>query len=255
MMEPQIKGFLEMSLLDWPGKLAAVLFLPGCNLRCPYCHNHPLVIHPERFETIPLKYVLKRLEALREWIDGVCVSGGEPTLNRNVFHLLGQIKTQGWAIKVDTNGTFPERLEELVERDLVDCVAMDIKAPLDEGSYRRCAGVPVDISAIRQSISVLAHGGIDYTLRMTVVPTLLTEEQIYEAARQLVGTRRLLLQDFNPSNPLSPELSGVNPFGEVTVQGMQERVDSILGVGGGQLPTLRRQGPLQRMRSSVGRPL
>ena len=255
MMEPQIKGFLETSLLDWPGKLAAVLFLPGCNWRCPYCHNHPLVIHPERFETIPLQYVLKRLEGLREWIDGVCVSGGEPTLNRNLPHLLGQIKTQGWAIKVDTNGTFPERVEELVERDLVDCVAMDIKAPLDERSYRRCAGVPVDISAIRQSISVLANGGIDYTLRMTVVPTLLTEEQIYEAARQLVGTRGLLLQDFNPSNPLSHELRGVKPFGEVRVQGMQERVDSILGVGGRQLPTLPRQGLLQRMRSSVGRPL
>ncbi len=132
---------------------------------------------------------------------------------------------------------------------------MDIKAPLDESSYRRCAGVPVDISAIRQSISVLANGGIDYTLRMTVVPTLLTEEQIYEAARQLVGTRGLLLQDFNPSNPLSHELRGVKPFGEVRVQGMQERVDSILGVGGRQLPTLSRQGLLQRMRSSVGRPL
>lgn len=255
MREPQIKGFLETSLLDWPGKLAAVLFLPGCNLRCPYCHNHPLVIHPEGFKTIPLEYVLKRLEGLREWIDGVCVSGGEPTLNRNLPHLLGRIKAQGWAIKVDTNGTFPERLEELVERDLVDCVAMDIKAPLDERSYRRCAGVPVDISAIRQSISVLANGGIDYFLRMTVVPTLLTEEQIYEAARQLVGTRRLLLQDFNPSNPLSPELKGVNSFGEVRVQGMQERVDSILGVGEGELPTLPRQGSLQQMRSSAGRPL
>jgi pyruvate formate lyase activating enzyme len=258
MMGLYIKGFLETSLLDWPGKLTAVLFLPGCNFRCPYCHNHPLVTHPERFETIPLEYILDRLKRLKGWVDGVCVTGGEPTLTPNLPVLLERIKGEGWAIKVDTNGTFPGRINELLEKDLVDCVAMDIKAPLNSTSYSQCAGVSVDISAIRQSIAILANAGIDYTFRMTVVPTLLMEEQIYEAALQLVGMRRLLLQDFNPSDPLSPELRRVQPVGEMRLQRMQERVDAILGRGGNsyhQSPILSREHSLQRIGSSIGRRL
>ena len=252
----QIKGFLETSLLDWPGKLTAVLFLPGCNFRCPYCHNHALVINPERFETIPLEYILRRLKGLKGWIDGVCVTGGEPTVNPNLPLLLEEIKGEGWAIKLDTNGTFPGRIRDLMERGLVDCVAMDIKAPLDSRSYSRCTGVSVDISAIRKSISVLASEGIDHTFRMTVVPTLITEEQVYEAARQLVGMGRLLLQDFNPSDPLSPELREVKPFGEMMLQRMQGRVDAILGQKGDsyhESPMLGREHPLQRIDSSIGR--
>ncbi|UCD71604.1 MAG: anaerobic ribonucleoside-triphosphate reductase activating protein [Syntrophobacterales bacterium] len=257
-MEIQIKGFLETSLLDWPGKLTAVLFLPGCNFRCPYCHNHSLVIHPERFETIPLEYILMRLKGLKGWIDGVCVTGGEPTLTPQLPLLLEEIKNEGWAIKLDTNGTFPDRIKELIERNLVDCVAMDIKAPLDSIAYSRCAGVSVDIPVIRKSISVLGNGGVDYSFRMTVVPSLLTEEQVYEAALQLVGMRGLLLQDFNPSDPLGPGLRGIEPFGEMRLQRMQERVDAIVGQRGDSYsqPTTRGRGyPLQRMNSSIGRRL
>ena len=252
----QIKGFWETSLLDWPGKLTAVLFLPGCNFRCPYCHNHPLVINPGGVETISLEYILRRLKGLKGWIDGVCVSGGEPTVNPNLSLLLERIKAEGWAIKLDTNGTFPGRIKDLMERGLVDCVAMDIKAPLDSRSYSRCAGVSVDISAIRESISVLASEGIDYTFRMTAVPTLLTEEQVYEAALQLVGTRRLLLQDFNPSDPLSPELREVKPFGEMRLQRMQGRVDAILGHKGDSYhepPCWAGNTPSRERGSSIGR--
>ncbi len=254
----QVKGFWETSLLDWPGKLTAVLFLPGCNFRCPYCHNHPLVINPERYETIPLEYILRRLKEFRGWIDGVCVTGGEPTVTPKLRVLLERLKGEGWAVKLDTNGTFPGRIKELIGRDLVDCVAMDIKAPLDSRYYKRCAGVSVDISAIRQSISLLASGSIDYTFRMTVVPTLLMEEQIYETALQLVGKGKLHLQDFNPSDPLSPELREVEPFGEMRLQRLQERVDAILGQRGDsyhESPTLGREHPLQRMRSFIGRGL
>ena len=252
----QIKGFWETSLLDWPGKLTAVLFLPGCNFRCPYCHNHPLVINPGGVETISLEYILRRLKGLKGWIDGVCVSGGEPTVNPNLPLLLERIKAEGWAIKLDTKGPLPGRSKARMERGLVDCVAMDIKAPLDSRSYSRCAGVSVDISAIRESISVLASEGIDYTFRMTAVPTLLTEEQVYEAALQLVGTRRLLLQDFNPFDPLSPELREVKPFGEMRLQRMQGRVDAILDQKGDsyhESPMLGREHSLQQIRSSIGR--
>ena len=251
----QIKGFWETSFLDWPGRLTAVLFLPGCNFRCPYCHNHPLVINPERFETIPLEYILRRLKEFRGWIDGVCVTGGEPTVTPTLPLLLERLKGEGWAVKLDTNGTFPGRIKEFIDRGLVDYVAMDIKAPLDSKYYDRCAGVSVDISAIRQSISLLASGGTDYIFRMTVVPTLLMDEQIHEAALQLVGTGKLLLQDFNPSDPLSPELREVEPFGEMRMRRLQEKVDAILGQKEDlchESPILSREHPLQRMRSSIG---
>jgi pyruvate formate lyase activating enzyme len=259
MMVPQVKGFLETSFLDWPGKLTAVLFLPGCNFRCPYCHNHPLVMHPESLEAIPLKDILGCLRRLKGWIDGVCVTGGEPTLNPNLPLLLERIKAEGWAIKLDTNGSFPDRIKGLVERNLVDFFAMDIKAPLDSRSYNTCAGVPVDLPAIRESIAILADGVIDYTFRMTVVPTILTEEQIYEAAVQLMGTRGLLLQDFNPSSPLNPELMEVKPFGEMELKRMQKKVDAISGQGGGSYHQLNEPGwdypPGGGKRSSIGRSL
>lgn len=251
-MIPQVKGFLETSLLDWPGKLTAVLFLSGCNFRCPYCHNHPLVIHPEGFESIPLNHILRRLKGLKEWVDGVCVTGGEPTVNPNLPLLLERIKAEGWVTKVDTNGTFPDRIHELMERNLVDCVAMDIKAPLDSRSYSLCAGVPVDISAIRQSVTILTHGGIDYTFRMTVVPTLLTEEQVYEATLQLVGARELRLQDFDPSDPLNPQLRGAKPFGEMRLGRMQERVNAILSEGGIVSSTSRAELALVQWSNPLG---
>ncbi len=251
----QVKGFWETSLLDWPGKLTAVLFLPGCNFRCPYCHNHPLVINPERYETISQEYILRRLKELKGWIDGVCVTGGEPTVTPELPLLLERLKGEGWAVKLDTNGAFPVRIKELLDKGLVDCVAMDIKAPLDSKCYSRSAGVAVDISAILQSIWLLANGGTDYLFRMTVVPTLLTDEQVCEAAHQLVGTGRLLLQDFNPSDPLSPELREVEPFGDMRLQRLQERVDAILGQKEGlchKSHILSREHPLQRMHSSMG---
>jgi pyruvate formate lyase activating enzyme len=257
-MQIGIKGFLETSFLDWPGKLTAVLFLPGCNFKCPYCHNHLLVTQPESLETIPLEYVLRRLRRLRGWVDGVCVTGGEPTLTPNLSPLLEGIKEEGWAIKLDTNGTFPDRISELMERDLVDCVAMDIKAPLDSRSYSRCAGVSVDIPAIRRSIALLSHGEIDYTLRMTVVPALLTEEQVYQTAMQLMGVRRFLLQDFDPSDPPSPELRGGNSFGEVMLERMQARVDAILGQERDcfrQLPRTSRERSLLQVSQPIGRNL
>jgi pyruvate formate lyase activating enzyme len=253
-MAIRIKGFLETSFLDWPGKLAAVLFLPGCNFRCPYCHNHVLVTAPERLETIPLEYILRRLKGLRGWVDGICITGGEPTLNPELPLLLERIKGEGWAVKLDTNGSFPGRIRDLTEKHLVDCVAMDIKAPLDSTSYSRCAGVRVDIGAIRQSLSLLVKGGINYILRMTVVPALLTEEQIYETARQLVGAGRLLIQDFNPADPLSPELKGEKSYGEAMVLKMQTRVDAILDHEEHslrQFPGVSTEHPFQQIRPNV----
>src|SRR4030042_5009047 len=164
-----IKGFLETSFVDWPGKVAAVLFLPRCNLRCPFCHNHSLVENPEGYEDIPLTYIMARLAELGGWVDGWWISGGEPTIHPLLPSLIAEIKAMGLAVKLDTNGTRPRVLQALIEEGLVDCVAMDVKAPLNETSYARAAGIAVDLAAIQESISLLKQGKVEYYFRTTVV--------------------------------------------------------------------------------------
>ncbi len=205
-----IKGFLETSFVDWPGKVASVLFLSGCNFRCPFCHNHSLVENPDGHEDIPLPYIMARLADLEGWVDGVCISGGEPRL----------------AVKLDTNGSRPRLMQSLVEQGLVDCVAMDIKAPLDEMSYAAAAGVAVDLDAIQQSISLLKQGKIEYYFRTTVVPALHKGEDLLHIAHHLSGSSSLTL--FSPADPLDQRLKGTSPYPEEWLQEMQERIASIL---------------------------
>ena len=146
---PPIKGFLDTSLIDWPGCVCAVVFLPYCNLRCPYCHNHQLVLKPDTLETFSLDSVLKRVTSQGEWIDGICVTGGEPTIHRGLSALLEKIHEASLKVKLDTNGTQPEILQHLISHKLVDHVAMDVKAPLDDTAYARNAGVFVPTGLIK----------------------------------------------------------------------------------------------------------
>ncbi|NOZ84742.1 MAG: anaerobic ribonucleoside-triphosphate reductase activating protein [Deltaproteobacteria bacterium] len=208
---PPIKGFLETTLLDWRGKVASVLFLPGCNFRCPYCHNHLLVLNPGELETIPFERVMSRLRQLRQWNDGVVISGGEPTLQPGLPGLLTRLRQDGWLLKLDTNGSRPEVVAGLLELGLLDAVSMDIKAPLDDAAYRRNAGVSVDLDAVRTSIGVLAGVShkLDIEFRTTLTPGFLLEEDIL-AIEAMVKSRapgaRYTLQAFNPENPLNPKL-------------------------------------------------
>jgi pyruvate formate lyase activating enzyme len=223
-----IRGFLETSFVDWPGKVASVLFLPGCNFRCPFCHNHQLVLNPGGLEAIPRTYIMARLAELKGWVDGVCISGGEPTIHPHLPSLIAEIKSSGLLIKLDTNGSRPEVLQSLLERGLVDCVAMDIKAPLDEVKYTRAAGVPVDLEKIRESICLLKKGKIDYHFRSTIVPALHKGEDLLHIARHLSGSSSLTLQNFNPEDPLDPQLRGTSPYPEEWLQEMRKRIASIL---------------------------
>jgi pyruvate formate lyase activating enzyme len=177
-----IKGFLDSSFVDWPGKVAAVVFLPGCNFRCPYCHNHRLVLAPDDLETVPLAVVLARLEELRGWVDGVCVTGGEPTLHPGLKALLSVFRSRGLAVKLDTNGSRPEVIAELLAGGSVDAVAVDIKAPLELLPYRRNAGPGADPEAVRESLARLAVSGLPVEIRTTVHPALLSREEMLRAA-------------------------------------------------------------------------
>jgi len=224
----EIKGFLETSFLDWPGKICSVLFLPGCNFLCPYCHNHPLVFHPGQFASISLKEILQRLNFFKGWIDGVCLTGGEPTLHTDLPLLIRQIKERGFPVKLDTNGSNPEMLEKLIDKREVDFIAMDVKAPLDPFSYRRSTGLSIDLALVSKSIEILKRGKVEYQFRMTVVPQLHSEKEIQTLGQELKAGRRMILQNFNPENPLDPSLKNTSPYDPKVLKEMERMVQEIL---------------------------
>jgi pyruvate formate lyase activating enzyme len=206
-----IKGFIESSFLDWPGKVAAVLFLPGCNLRCPYCHNHDLIINPQYFEDIPLDQVFGSLHENEGWVDGVVVTGGEPTLNVGLFHLLERLQERGLPVKLDTNGTRPNIIKELIKQELVSAVAMDVKAELLPEAYSHAAGVYVDVGDIAESIRTVAESGVESFFRTTVVPVLHDEYSVRSIRAELYG-RPLILQNFRPVDALDPAYRDIKQF-------------------------------------------
>ena len=224
----EIKGFIDVSFVDWDGKVSAVMFLPNCNFRCPFCHNLNLVLNPENIETIPFEQVKKQLEKQRGWIDGVCITGGEPTLHSNLPELCSRLKKMGFLVKLDTNGTNPAILKELMNKGLIDYVAMDIKAPLTAEKYSRASGVKAEelLQKVKESIEALLESNIDYEFRTTVVPTLHDLEDIRQICRSLVGCRKYVLQKFDVSlgkETLNPEFMKLKPF---TDEDMQKFLDA-----------------------------
>jgi pyruvate formate lyase activating enzyme len=224
----EIKGFLETSFVDWPGKICSVVFLPHCNFRCPYCHNHALVFHPEQYVSIPIEDILNRLSTLRDWIDGICVTGGEPTLHPRLSLLIREIKKNGFLVKLDTNGSHPQMLEQLMDAGEIDFVSMDVKAPLDSFSYRRAVGGPVDVDLILRSIELLKRGRVEYEFRMTVVPGVHTEDDILLLGRQLRAGRRLILQNFNSENPLDPLLKNSLPYDPEMLKRIEREIQGMM---------------------------
>jgi pyruvate formate lyase activating enzyme len=224
----EIKGFLETSFLDWRGKLCSVIFLPGCNFRCPYCHNHLLVFHPEQYATFPLEDILARLHSLRNWIDGVCLTGGEPTLHTDLPLLVREIKRHGFLVKLDTNGSNPPMLENLIEGGQIDFVSMDVKAPLGPFSYSRSTGLPVNLRPILESIEILKRRKVEYEFRMTVVPGLHKEEDIRSLGNHLRAGQRFILQNFNPENPLDPSLRNIIPYDPKALKKIEREVQQMM---------------------------
>jgi pyruvate formate lyase activating enzyme len=228
-----IKGFLETSFLDWPGRIVSVVFLPFCNFRCPYCQNSTLILQPHLLKTIPESYILKQLEAFEGWIDGVCITGGEPTLHRSLPDFITIFKRRGFLVKLDTNGSSPSMLKSLLDKDLIDCVAMDVKAPLEDDLYARLIGVTFDVNTLKESIEVIRNSSIETIFRLTVVPRLLTEEDIYRVARDLAPVKKFILQQFSPENSLDPHLRKITPWPQKELDRVQHRVDEIIAGNNG----------------------
>ena len=196
-----IKGFLDISFVDWDGKVASVIFLPNCNFRCPFCHNRNLVLNPETIDTIPFEHIKAQLENQKNWIDGVCITGGEPTLHSFLPDLCSELKKMGFLVKLDTNGTNPIMLKELIEKKLVDYIAMDVKTSLISEKYSKAIGSNAKslLENVKKSINLLMNSKIDYEFRTTVVPTLHESDDVVQICNALKGCKKYVLQKFDVS--------------------------------------------------------
>ena len=204
-----IKGFQKLTLLDFPGRTACTVFTAGCNFRCPFCHNALLVTEQDDAYYHESE-IFEHLERRKNVLDGVAVTGGEPLLQKDIERFLYEIKDMGYAVKLDTNGSFPEKLEGILELGIVDYVAMDIKNCPEK--YGITAGVKnFDISPVEKSMELLKNSGIDYEFRTTVTKNFHTEEDIEKMARWIEGTPRYFLQNFeNTGNLIDKNCCGVS---------------------------------------------
>ena len=194
-MRMRIGGLQKVTLLDYPGKVACTVFLPGCNLRCPFCHNPALVLPDRETDSLSTEELLAFLETRRGKLDGVCVTGGEPTLYEDLPALLRQIRGLGFAVKLDTNGSHPATLRSLVEEGLADYVAMDVKNSPEQ--YAATVGLPdFDLAPIRESVAYLLSGAVDYEFRTTAVAEFHNDASFRGIAQWIAGARRYYIQCF-----------------------------------------------------------
>jgi len=212
-----INGIQKLTLLDFPGHCACTVFLAGCNLRCPFCHNSSLVL--EKGECVMTEEKFFSFLSTREGLlDGVCITGGEPLLRKDIKEFIRKIKDAGFKAKLDTNGFFPDVLEEILAEGLVSYVAVDIKNSLPE--YSRTCGVNVDTDKIKRTVAMLVSSDIDYEFRTTVVKELHTKEDIAAIGAWIAGAEKYFLQQFVDSGDLI--CLGLSAESEENVREMQE---------------------------------
>lgn len=206
----KIGAIQKFSMIDYEGKLAAVIFTQGCNFRCPYCHN-PELVKPEKYQQpVPAEEIFAFLRKRIGKLDAVVITGGEPTLHTDLHLFIKQIKEMGFLVKLDTNGTNPDILEHLVRENLVDYLAMDLKAPLIK--YSKVTNTAVDLHKIARSIDLIKSSGIEYEFRSTLVEDLLTEEEVLDIGELLEEKTRYFLQNFVPTKTLNESFIEAVPF-------------------------------------------
>ena len=201
-----IKGLQKITLLDFPGKVACTVFTAGCNFRCPFCHNASLVTHTETAKTIPEEEIFSYLAHRRGILDGVGITGGEPLLQKDLAEFCRKIHDLGLLVKLDTNGSFPDRLRDLIDQGLVDYVSMDIKNCKE--AYAETCGLhdmSEELQKIEESIRLIMSSGIPYEFRTTVVRELHSKERIAQLAKEIAGAERFFLQTFTDSGDLIGE--------------------------------------------------
>jgi pyruvate formate lyase activating enzyme len=221
-----MRGLLPSSMLDWPGKICAVLFLGGCNFRCPYCHNVELLQRGKASDTIVWEDLAVFLRGRSDWIDGVSITGGEPTIHEDLPSLCVRLREQGMEVKVDSNGSHPRLLEQMLSRGLLDFVAMDLKTSL--ARYPLVVRRPVDPLLIGESIDTIIASGVEHEFRCTVVPGLVGLEDLEALAERAHGAERLVLQQFHSGKTLDPSYSGAKGYTDETLLEWAEKLSRLV---------------------------
>ena len=212
----------RLSLVDYPGRLCAKAVVPGCNFRCPHCTSVDLIRDYLGGEMLSEREVLDHLYRVRGYLTGLCLGGGEPTLHNGLLSFVYRVKSLGYNVKLDTNGTRPRRLRKLMEERVLDYVTLDLKAPLER--YPEVVRRKVDLEAVEQSIRLLRRGGVDHEFRTTVVPGLIGGDDLEEIAKLLVGSKRFVIGQFRPGGNTCPEYADVEPYSLGELRGFRDRV-------------------------------
>ncbi len=218
----QICGLQKNTLIDYPGRVAATVFLCGCNLRCPWCYSRELVL-PEEIQKQPKiseKEFFDFLEERKGLLEGVVICGGEPTINKELAGFIKKIKEFGYLVKLDTNGSNPETLKGLIDEGLIDYVAMDVKLPKEK--YRAVLGV--DPAEIEKSIKILKDSAVGHEFRTTIVSTVHKKEDILKIAKWLTPAKKYYLQNFRPEKTIDPKFEKVKPYPEEWFREIQKDI-------------------------------
>lgn len=214
-----ISGLQKLTLLDFPGKVACTVFTSGCNMRCPFCQNASLVLGHEHENFMSEDEFFAFLEKRKGVLDGVCLTGGEPLLQKDILQFMEKVKSKGFAVKLDTNGYLPDRLQEALESGVLDYVAMDIKNSKE--SYQKTIGVKdFDLTRIEKSVELLVNGSVDYEFRTTVVQELHSEEDMKSIAKWLKGAKRYYLQCFSDAGDILE--SGLSAHSKETLENFRQ---------------------------------
>jgi len=219
----KIGGIQKTSLLDYPDIISAIIWTVGCNFRCPYCYNKDIVFG--NVQPVPEKEVISFLEKRKGILEGLVITGGEPLMQKDIADFCKKVKKIGYLVKIDTNGMYPKKLKELIDKKLIDYVAIDIKATRTK--YDKLTNVKVDIKKIEESIKIVQNSKLDYEFRTTFVPELLTKNDIIEIAKWLKGSKKYYLQQFKPNPPLvSAKLEEALPYSKKEFVDILEEIKS-----------------------------
>jgi len=227
----EIKEFIGVSLSDWDGKVSSVIFLPGCNMRCPFCYNKSLVLRHEKMPTVSHEQVENYLETNRKWVDGVVITGGEPTLHKDLPLLCEKIRKIGFKVKVDTNGTNSAMIRGLIGKQVVDYVALDVKAPLTERKYSHVCGVNTVsfLDKIMETVQLLLSDVVEYEFRTTMVPTLHQVEDVEKICQTIKGCKKYVLQNFKSEvETLNPKFQNLKPFSKTQMENLLQTAQKII---------------------------
>lgn len=226
----EIGGLQKVSLIDYPGHIAATVFIIGCNFRCPWCYSGELVL-PEKIQNQPRileKDFFNFLEERKELLEGVTICGGEPTIHKELPNFIKKIKKMGYLVKLDTNGSNPQMVKKLISKHLIDYVSMDVKAPKER--YEEVVGRKVNLKDIKRTIEILKKSNLDFEFRTTLVPTLIEKKDVLEIAQWIKPAKRYYLQNFRSEKTIDSRFKKIKPYSQEYLIEIQKAVSPFFEI-------------------------